>query len=313
MIKRLLFSAMAVSAMAFSANADTLDMLPSIGNGWGTSYDAATKTITFEGEWKGCGWWLDGADYSKYDEMVVEFVENAQTVQLVIEYAENDNESVQAAAGKTKVVAPLNAEKKNSIRQIYLQLPAAGTLTLTAAYMQNAAAFDPTAPVVLVDKAQELKGWNNFKIPASDFAAAKLVAGDKLEVAYTSTDGNGFKICDPSTGWPTMPFIQKTEGYNETYGTIYLPIDKNSISFTLEQEDVDICLAQGVIFQGDGVNVEKVTLIRAAAGAGIADIATDENAPVEYFNLQGVRIAEPAAGQIVIRRQGTNVSKVYVK
>ena len=38
----------------------------------------------------------------------------------------------------------------------------------------------------------------------------------------------------------------------------------------------------------------------------------DENAPVEYFNLQGVRVAEPAAG-LYIRRQGNNVAKVMVK
>ncbi len=47
--------------------------------------------------------------------------------------------------------------------------------------------------------------------------------------------------------------------------------------------------------------------------AGIANIAADENAPVEYYNLQGVRIAEPQAGQIVIRRQGRTATKVLVK
>ena len=39
----------------------------------------------------------------------------------------------------------------------------------------------------------------------------------------------------------------------------------------------------------------------------------NSNAPVEYFNLQGMRINEPAAGQIVIRRQGNQVSKIFVK
>ena len=45
--------------------------------------------------------------------------------------------------------------------------------------------------------------------------------------------------------------------------------------------------------------------------AGIENVAVDaENAPVEYFNIQGQRVANPAAGQLVIRRQGTQVSKV---
>ena len=46
---------------------------------------------------------------------------------------------------------------------------------------------------------------------------------------------------------------------------------------------------------------------------GVADVINDNNAPVEYFNLQGVRLDNPAAGQIVIRRQGTEVNKLIVK
>ncbi len=45
-------------------------------------------------------------------------------------------------------------------------------------------------------------------------------------------------------------------------------------------------------------------------GAGVETIVVEnENAPVEYFNLQGVRVAEPANG-IFIRRQGNKVTKV---
>ena len=46
-------------------------------------------------------------------------------------------------------------------------------------------------------------------------------------------------------------------------------------------------------------------------GAGVEDIFTDnsENAPVEYFNLQGVRVANPENG-VFIRRQGNKVTKV---
>lgn len=44
------------------------------------------------------------------------------------------------------------------------------------------------------------------------------------------------------------------------------------------------------------------------AGLGsVSDDATD--APVEYFNLQGIRVAYPAQGQVYIRRQGDTVLK----
>lgn len=45
---------------------------------------------------------------------------------------------------------------------------------------------------------------------------------------------------------------------------------------------------------------------------GINDItAADENAPVIYYNLQGVRVDNPESG-LYIMRQGNNVSKVYL-
>ncbi len=55
-------------------------------------------------------------------------------------------------------------------------------------------------------------------------------------------------------------------------------------------------------------HVEDVVL----PGTGVANIATDVNAPVEYFNLQGIRIANPEGG-LYIRRQGQNAEKVVVK
>lgn len=47
------------------------------------------------------------------------------------------------------------------------------------------------------------------------------------------------------------------------------------------------------------------------ATQGIADVEV-ENAPVEYYNLQGVRIDNPSAG-VYIRRQGTTATKIHIK
>lgn len=44
----------------------------------------------------------------------------------------------------------------------------------------------------------------------------------------------------------------------------------------------------------------------------IADVEADTDAPVEYFNLQGVRVDNPANG-LFIRRQGNKVSKVVIR
>lgn len=49
--------------------------------------------------------------------------------------------------------------------------------------------------------------------------------------------------------------------------------------------------------------------------SGVDNIVSDsnENAPVEYFNLQGARVENPTAGQLVIRRQGGVSTKMIVK
>lgn len=53
-------------------------------------------------------------------------------------------------------------------------------------------------------------------------------------------------------------------------------------------------------------------LFKQAKSDGISDITVDENAPVEYYNLQGVRVANPENG-LYIRRQGNKAVKVLVK
>lgn len=47
-------------------------------------------------------------------------------------------------------------------------------------------------------------------------------------------------------------------------------------------------------------------------GAGVNDIAVDANAPAEYFDLQGRRVANPENG-IYIVRQGSKVTKQVIK
>lgn len=54
----------------------------------------------------------------------------------------------------------------------------------------------------------------------------------------------------------------------------------------------------------------KATTLTIPGGAGIEDIVADDNAPVEYFNLQGLKVNNPEAGTLVIRRQGKKVEKV---
>ncbi len=58
--------------------------------------------------------------------------------------------------------------------------------------------------------------------------------------------------------------------------------------------------------------VQRIAVVAEDDQSAIESVVVDENAPVEYFNLQGVRVANPENG-LYIRRQGNTVTKVIVK
>ena len=57
-----------------------------------------------------------------------------------------------------------------------------------------------------------------------------------------------------------------------------------------------------------------VCTFRGDVSAGISGVGADNsNAPVEYYDLRGVRVADPSAPGFYIRRQGSEVSKIIVR
>jgi hypothetical protein len=56
----------------------------------------------------------------------------------------------------------------------------------------------------------------------------------------------------------------------------------------------------------------EISVLTFDVPTGIEGVEADANAPVEYFNLQGIRIANPSRG-IYVKRQGSAVTKVLVK
>lgn len=124
-------------------------------------------------------------------------------------------------------------------------------------------------------------------------------------VIFTEDGVNTIKLDSPSMWFGTYSSIEyKTGGFYEV--TLYL----QAAYATWENNAwVDVTTSKGYF--------ELVTTVPASANqSGIENITTDnvdENAPVEYYNLQGIRLSEPAAGQIVIRRQGSKVSKILVR
>lgn len=111
--------------------------LGDLGSGWGNStYDAATKTVTIGDDWSGKGWWLEKADYSDFDKVVINFAKPTVTNgKVVVEYNGADAGNSEFAEGATSVELTLDAAAKNSVKQIYLQGPAGAQFVLASAYV----------------------------------------------------------------------------------------------------------------------------------------------------------------------------------
>ena len=67
--------------------------------------------------------------------------------------------------------------------------------------------------------------------------------------------------------------------------------------------------ADQYIFYVNNINIESLHEVET----GVAAIEFDNNLPVEYYNMNGVRVANPEKGSIVIARQGNKVVKMIVR
>ena len=153
-------------------------------------------------------------------------------------------------------------------------------------------------------------------------------------VTYTPLDGNGSVRIVTTTDYSVGGDVYYTESYTEVYrydafGLILLEEEQFSdgtyaelldrIQGTVEYDATHGYPTRWTLQQYDYDTEEMNNIFRAEysdyvdASAGITDIEADTDAPVEYYNLQGVRVSRPEAGSVYIRRQGTTAVKVMVK
>ena len=96
------------------------------------------------------------------------------------------------------------------------------------------------------------------------------------------------------------------EIYTHTVGTVeYDPANGCPKTYTIQEYDPD---EDAMI---DNMRIEFSDYVDAA---GISSITGDDaTAPVEYYDLRGIRVEQPSAAGLYICRQGSHVSKVVVK
>ncbi len=156
------------------------------------------------------------------------------------------------------------------------------------------------------------------KVAYDDDMEAYVARGVTIYKAYNDDDQSDNTVYDIDI-WSSLPAAGNQEaGY---YGVlVFASMSDNEYTFLQSPyEFVGMCNTEVAAMQGWWFKYKDYTVrmpLLSSIDAGVKDIntdaAVDADAPVEYFNLQGVRVAEPAAG-LYIRRQGKTVSKVVIR
>lgn len=169
-----------------------------------------------------------------------------------------------------------------------------------------------------MNEAKNLESGNEFTIDGNAYRAIKfsngaqntvtlpagLVATKVTFYATINKDGATNRPCYWAEVAGAEFTVDENNGIIESFKAYENP---NIQSFTVNK-------LNSFTFKNAGEQPFAVLVVEYEPGntSAITDIVSDENAPVEYFNLQGVRVENPANG-IFIKRQGSKVEKVIVK
>lgn len=182
-------------------------------------------------------------------------------------------------------------------------------VTLVAGRTSGSGSTDPTEV-----ETKDFTGILTVKIDESD---PEQAPGTLVHLIEMSDGTYTFKLDDfADMGAIVLPGITRDgdnltghiEGFELMGGVIKANID---LTGTYNGTSLDVVLD----IQATEPAPLKIKVTFTSDNAAIGSIAADnENAPVEYYNLQGIRVAaDQLSNGLYVRRQGTKVTKVLVK
>lgn len=152
-----------------------------------------------------------------------------------------------------------------------------------------------------------------------------LVEGDHDHYLYIhAEDPEKVYIEDSAMGWSYgdedgmlvatsyVQFLKDNESTDDeiTEAGVWGTLENNQITFP-EDALLQYFMHEGKYYYANSNSAFKLTLPEKDA---VKNIAVDaDNASAEYFNMQGMRVNQPVAGNLYIVRQGSKVSKQIVK
>lgn len=185
----------------------------------------------------------------------------------------------------------------------------------------------PTAEVEIEEAVEEeSKGYIRVKNPYNTMYGEDVDTTHDHYLYMNVREQEGYPICiEPSStgvdlgGGNVMVVSASYYGmfYDDIESSYYAQYDEATNTITFPQYSV--YLAQPYLYKGDWQPTNatgKMTLKLPDGYTAVKDIVSDRvdnSAEVEYFNLQGMKISNPAPGQMVIRRQGTTTTKQVIR
>jgi hypothetical protein len=156
------------------------------------------------------------------------------------------------------------------------------------------------------------KEWYLSDNTAADYEA--YLSANNLEAGYTNWAG---KFITGDRTWALDSSDNATthdcRNFSEAYYRVYVykttehKAKKSGVATkTVPAKSVSTRVALSINMPENTTGVDEITIDNDNQSVNDAD------APVEYYNLQGIRISNPSNG-IYIRRQGNSVSKEYVR
>ena len=185
-----------------------------------------------------------------------------------------------------------------------------GTLTLKSGTL--------TATIALSGFAVAHEGTEADPLTPADVIALNNLNPGPFYIQGTISDKTGDSAVDGVLGEANTPANTNIVLVGEDGKKIGVDLqpgaEQDALNIVSHPENVGkTIIVKGTLEQYFGVpGVKNTEYISGLSTTGIADIVADENAPVEYFNLQGIRVDNPENG-LYIRRQGNKVTKVIVK
>lgn len=284
MIKHLLMSAAAVASMAFSVNAENTVLLTAE-----TSEETA-PTVNYYAVGGFQGWNVEQpAVFTFADGVYTLVAEKASTMKIsTLTGNWNDfNSATIAPNGEAE-----NGEVPFEVKVDYefiLDYEADWTVTIDPSKQTIKFATEDARPEVDIYLRGGMNGWG-----ADEAWKLTSIDGNVYTLANVSIEvGTEFKIADAS--WGTVNYGSNEAITPDTTVTLIYNAGNCRLTQSVENATVEF-------------NLTNKTLL-ISTGSGIEFISSD-NASAVYYNLQGVKVANPTEGNIYIVKKGTKTSKV---